>query len=139
MEYNLPIINLTKELIESKVDQSELISTYYGVPVKKGLFKATHRADKHETCAYYWSKKGRLVVKDFGSDYSGDWIYVLMNREHCSYIEALKIAANDFGILKDPSIKRKVEIIKPAESLPEKTQAIINVEIRDFQDYELKW
>ena len=70
MELTVPK-ELTKELIESKVSQETLISNYYGVPIKKGLFCAKHRADSHPTCCYY-KRNGRIYIKDFGSDYYGD-------------------------------------------------------------------
>ena len=38
LEIKFPI-KITKELIESKISQETLMSTYYGVPIKKGLFK----------------------------------------------------------------------------------------------------
>ena len=129
---------LSKELIEDRVGQETLMSTYFGVPIKRGLFKSTLRSDKNPTCAYYRNNKNRLIVKDFGSDFSGDWISVLRYKFNCDYATALRIAANDFGIIKSPKlIKNKV--IKPAETLPESKQAIIQVEIRPFQEYELNW
>ena len=133
----MPII-LTKELIEKKVSQETLISTYYGVPMQKGLFKAKHRVDHHATVGYYRNKSGRVLVKDFGSDYCGDWIYVVMNKFNCSYEKALMIAANDFGIQKYNELPKNP--IKESQiTLEEKKEAIIQVEIRPFQQYELDW
>lgn len=133
----MPII-LTKELIEKKISQETLISTYYGVPMQKGLFKAKHRVDHHATVGYYRNKKGRILVKDFGSDYCGDWIYVVMNKFNCSYEKALMIAANDFGIQKYNELPKNP--IKESQIvLEEKKEAIIQVEIRPFQQYELDW
>ena len=129
---------LSKELIEDRVGQETLMSTYYGVPIKKGLFKATHRSDSKPTVGYYWNNKGRLIVKDFGSDFCGDWISVLRYKFNCDYYNALKIAANDFGIIKSSKLVKN-KIVKPVETLPESKQAIIQVEIRPFQQYELDW
>lgn len=136
MELTVPK-ELTKELIESKISQETLISNYYGVPIKKGLFCAKHRADSHPTCCYY-KRNGRIYIKDFGSDYYGDWIYVVEQKFNCNYYDALAIAANDFDIQKIPHLnKNKVKISN--ESLSENKQSIIRVEIRDFQQYELDW
>lgn len=71
MEYRFPV-TVTRELIESKVSQETLMYTYYGQPVKKGLFKSRVRNDHRPTVAYYKNPKGRLMIKDFGSDYHGD-------------------------------------------------------------------
>lgn len=136
MELTVPK-ELTKELIESKISQETLISNYYGVPIKKGLFCAKHRTDSHPTCCYY-KRNGRIYIKDFGSDYHGDWIYVVKQKFNCNYYDALAIAANDFDIQKIPHLnKNKVKISN--ESLSENQQSIIRVEIRDFQQYELDW
>ena len=136
MELTVPK-ELTKELIESKISQETLISNYYGVPIKKGLFCAKHRTDSHPTCCYY-KRNGRIYIKDFGSDYYGDWIYVVEQKFNCNYYDALAIAANDFDIQKIPHLnKNKVKISN--ESLSENQQSIIRVEIRDFQQYELDW
>lgn len=129
---------LSKELIEDRVGQETLMSTYFGVPIKRGLFKSTLRSDKSPTCGYYRNSKGRLIVKDFGSDFCGDWISVLRYKFNCDYTTALRIAANDFGIIKNPKLV-KSKIIHAEETLPETKQAIIQVEIRPFQDYELEW
>lgn len=69
---NVEDFTITREYIESKVTEDILMSTYYGVPVQKGLFKAKHRNDSHPTVGYFKSKEGRLFVKDFGSTYCGD-------------------------------------------------------------------
>lgn len=71
MEYKFPI-NITRDLIESRVSQETLMLTYYGQPVKKGLFRSKVRNDVKPTVAYYKNKHGRIIIKDFGSDYCGD-------------------------------------------------------------------
>lgn len=129
---------LSKELIEDRVGQETLMSTYSGVPIKRGLFKSSLRSDKNPTCAYYRNSKGRLIYKDFGSDFCGDWISVLRYKFNCDYATALRIAANDFGIIKSTKLVKN-KIVKPIETLPESKQAIIQVEIRPFQQYELDW
>lgn len=137
MDMQMPII-LTKELIEKKVSQETLISNYYGVPMQKGLFKAKHRVDRHATVGYYKTKSGKIIVKDFGSNYCGDWIYVVMNKFNCSYEKALMIAANDFGIQKYNELPKN-PVKESKVVLDEKKEAIIRVEIRPFQQYELDW
>lgn len=137
LEIKFPI-KITKELIESKISQETLMSTYYGVPIKNGLFKAKNRIDHRPTVSYYKNSKGRIIVKDFGSDYTGDWIYVVMNKYQCSYQKALNIAANDFGIQSFPKLEKN-KIIESKETLEDKQGAIIQVEIRDFTESDIQW
>lgn len=131
-------IKVTKELIESKVSQETLMSTYYGVPVKKGLFKAKNRVDNRPTVAYYKNPKGRIIVKDFGSNYAGDWIYVVMQKYQCCYQKALNIAANDFGIRKFPHLTVN-KIITIKETFAPTTEANIQVEVKEYTQNELNW
>lgn len=137
LEIKFPI-KVTKELIESKVSQETLMSTYYGVPIKKGLFKAKNRVDHKPTVAYYKNSKGRIIVKDFGSDYTGDWIFVVKEKYQCSYQKALNIAANDFGIQSFPKLQKN-KIIESDEILDNKQGAIIQVEIKDFTEFDIQW
>ena len=137
LEIKFPI-KITKELIESKISQETLMSTYYGVPIKKGLFKAKNRVDHKPTVAYYKNSKGKIIVKDFGSNYTGDWIYVVMNKFQCSYQKALNIAANDFGIQTFPKLEKN-QIIESKDILDNKNGAIIQVEIKDFTSLDIQW
>lgn len=139
MELTLePIINVTKELILSRVSEEQLMEHYLGVPVTKGLFKSPLRQDRHPTCAFYRNKRGDLIMKDFGSNFCGNFISVVIEKFNCSYSKALRIIANDFGIIKDPNIVvNKPKLEYTGNKLQETKQAIIQVEIRDFQQYEL--
>lgn len=65
MVFTLEPINITKELILSKVSEETLMEHYLGIPVKKGLFKSPLRQDSKPTCAFYRNRKGDLIFKDF--------------------------------------------------------------------------
>jgi hypothetical protein len=113
---------------------------YLGVPVKKGLFRSPLRNDKHETCAFYRNKSGDLIMKDFSGAFSGNFISVVMEKFQCSFAKALQIIGNDFGIIHSKNlIVNKPALEYTGSKLDEQKTAIIQVEIRDFQDYELKW
>lgn len=114
---------------------------YLGVPVKKGLFRSPLRKDNHPTCTFYRSSKtGELLYKDFGSDHSGNCISVVMYKFNCSYGRALGIIANDFGIIEQPKMKVNAPKIKyTGNKLDTTSDSLITVEIKDFEDYELKW
>lgn len=137
MNYVFPI-KITKELIESKITQETLMETYYGVSIRKGLFKSTMRYDKNPTVSYYKNKNGRLIVKDFGSDFCGDWIYVVRNKFNCSYQKALQIVANDFNIIHIPNLEKN-QVKYSNKIIENKEESLIQVEIKEFNDYELNW
>ena len=113
---------------------------YLGVPVKKGLFKSPLRRDNHPTCAFYRNKNGELIFKDFGSDTSGNFISVVMYKFNCTYGAALNIIANDFGIVKRPKLAINKPLMKYTNNKLDQTQdCTIQVEIKDYEEYELKW
>jgi len=130
---------LTKEFILSKVSE-ETIFEHYGVPIKKGLFCSKLRQDNKPTVGLYRNKRGRLIIKDFGSDFSGDCFAYVMALFNVSYYMALQIIANDFGIISRPDLKiNKPKIIPTGTKFEEQKSAIIQVQTREFKQYELDW
>jgi hypothetical protein len=138
MEITLEPIRVTKELILSKVSEERLMEFYLGIPVKKGLFKSPLRQDNHPTCAFYRNKNGDLIFKDFSGAFCGNFISVVMEKFQCSFAKALQIIGNDFGIIHNKNlVVNKPKLEYTGSVFKEQKSAIIQVEIRDFQDYEL--
>lgn len=141
MDYTLQPLQITKQFILDKIPEERMMEFYLGVPVKKGLFRSPLRLDKTETCSYYRNKSGTLVMHDFSGAFHGDVFAVVMHKFNCSFGEALAIIANDFDLVKNPTIKKnkaKLEYDGAVMDEDSKT-AIIQVEIRPFQQYELDW
>ena len=140
MQFTLGPTTVTKELILNSVSEETLMEHYLGVPVKKGLLKSPLRQDNKPTCAFYRNKKGDLIFKDFRGDFSGNFISVVMYKFQCSYRKALNIIANDFGIISRPKLQVNPPLIKYTNKKFEETQeAIIQIEVKDFEQYELDW
>jgi hypothetical protein len=142
MEFTLEPTEITKELILKKVSEENIMEFYLGVPVKKGLFRSPLRSDRTPTVSFYRSAKtGRLIYKDFGySDHTGDFVSVVMYKFSCSYYQALQIIANDFGIITRKNlVKNKPKMEFTNTRFEETGDAVIQVEIKDFTDKELKW
>ena len=139
MEITLEPTRVTKEMILNKVSEEQLMEHYLGVPVKKGLFRSPLRDDKNPTCAFYRNKRGDLIMKDFGSSFCGNFISVVMEKFQCSYVQALQIIGNDFGIIHKDFKVNKPQLVYTGSKMDESSQAIIRVEIREFQPYELAW
>lgn len=140
MDLNLQPLKVTKELILSKIPEEQLMEHYLGVPVKKGLFKSPLRRDNNPTCAFYRNKSGRIILKDFRGDFSGDFLAVVMYKFNCSFYSALQIVANDFNLITRPDLKKnKQKMEYSGNKFSESKSAIIQVEIRDFNEKELAW
>lgn len=141
MVFVLEPITITKELILSRVSEETLMEHYLGAPVRKGLLKSPLRNDNKPTCAFYRSKKsGRLIFKDFAGFFIGDFVSVVMYKFNCSYGKALQIIANDFGIIHNKNLTVNEPLIKYSNTkFEDTTDAVIQVEVKDFEPYELDW
>lgn len=127
-------------MILSRVSEEQLMEHYLGIPVTKGLVKSPLRRDNNPTCAFYRSRNGELLFKDFSGAFCGGFVSVVMEKFQCSFAKALQIIGNDFGLIHNKNLKKNPPKLQYTGSkLEEHKSAIIQVEIRDFQDYELAW
>ena len=102
MNFEIPRteLKITKEFLLSKNSEETYMSTYLGIPVKKGLLISPLRDDHKPTASFYRSKKsGDLIFHDFGTGFHGNFIGVVMELNHCSYWKALQIIAEDFNFI----------------------------------------
>ena len=105
--FELPVSQrLTKEFIFSKISQESIFEHYLGVQVKKGLFCSPSiiRVDKTPTCSFYKSSSGIITYKDFAGP-SFDCISCVMYIFQCNFYKALRIIANDFGLIKASNLE----------------------------------
>ena len=131
---------LSKELILSRFSEEQLMEYYLRIPVKKGLFRSPLRDDKNPTCSFFRNNKGTLLFKDFATGQCLDIFSIVQQMFKCNYFEALKIIANDFGIIQNKSIKRNPgKINENPIKIEDNELSKIQVEIQDFTDLELKW
>ena len=131
---------ITKEFLLSKNSEETYMSYYLGIPVKKGLFKSPLRNDHHTTCSFFRGHSGNLYFKDFATGQCLTFEGVVMVKYNCTYHNALKIIAKDFGYIQD-SHKREVHKpeIKVQPKFESEKETFIQVEIKDFSESELKW
>ena len=131
---------ITKEFLLSKNSEETYMSYYLGIPVKKGLFKSPLRNDHHTTCSFFRGHSGNLYFKDFATGQCLTFEGVVMAKYNCTYHNALKIIAKDFGYIQDAH-KREVHKpeIKVQPKFESEKETFIQVEIKDFSESELKW
>lgn len=113
---------------------------YLHIPVKKGLFRSPLRRDKQPTCSFYRNKSGTLIFKDFATGQHLNVFDVVQSIFRCDYFEALRIIANDFGIVRDNALhKNPGKINSNPIKIKDKEISKIQIEIQEFTDNELKW
>lgn len=104
------------------------------------MFCSPLRRDKHKTCSVFRSNSGTLLFKDFATGQAINCFEVVKSLYNCDYFTALKIIANDFGLIKDKTIKKnKGLLISKDIKVQDKEMSKIQVEIQDFTELELKW
>ena len=131
---------ITKELILQKLSQEAIMEHYLGIHVGKGLFCSPLRNDKNPTCSFYKNKYGTLIFKDFGGYFYGNCFNVVMSKYNCSFHKALEIIANDFGIVKNTNLQKHERLIDYSNRILEKSEpCILQAEVKNFSDKELKW
>ena len=128
---------ITKEFLLSKNSEETYMSYYLGVPVKKGLFRSPLRSDNHNTCSFFRGRSGNLYFKDFATGQCLTFEGVVMEKYHCTYPNALKIIAKDFGYIQNSEVKKQEIKIQP--KFEGEKETFIQVEIKDFSESELKW
>lgn len=131
---------LTKELILSKFSEEQLMEYYLNIPVKKGLVRSPLREDKRPTCSFFRNNKGTLMFKDFATGQCLDVFSIVQQTFRCNYFEALRIIANDFGIIQSKTLQKNPgKINENPIKIEDKEISKIQVEIQDFTELELKW
>ncbi len=139
MNFEFPT-KLSKELILSRFSEEQIMEYYLHIPVKKGLFRSPLRRDKDPTCSFYRNRSGTLLFKDFATGQNLNIFGVVQEMFNCDYYEALKIMANDLGIIKNSELhKNPGKINSNFTKLKDKEIAKIQVEIKEFSELELKW
>lgn len=141
MDITFEPIVVTKELILSRIPEERILTHYLGLPIRKGLYKSPLRKDERPTCAFYRSRtNNRIMFKDFGNGFCGDFVSIVMCKFNCSYYKALQIIANDFGIInRQDMTKNRARMQYDGTQFEDTGSAVIQVEIRDWQQYELDW
>ena len=131
---------ITKEFLLSKNSEETYMSTYLGIPVKRGLLVSPLRNDHRPTASFYRSKKsGDLIFHDFGTGFHGNFIGVVMEINHCTYWRALQIIAEDFHFVDKVTERPQVKVRITETKIDEKPDTLIQIEDRPFTEKELQW
>ena len=134
-------VKLNKSFILSNITEEQIMSFYLKIPIdKKKLFCSPLRKDKSVTCSIFRSNKGTLLFKDFATGEALNCFEIVKRLFNCDYFEALRIIANDFGIIRNKDLQKNPgKINKNPIKIEDKEASKIQVEIQDFSELELKW
>ena len=131
--------DITQDFILSKINQESIMEHYTGLDVSSNkLALSPFRNDHKVTCAFYKSKSGVLYLHDFATNEHINCFSVVSRLYNCNYYEALKIIAQDFGLIHGTNSKQKSSI-KIVPELKETNPSKIQVQIKDYTSKELEW
>lgn len=141
MNFETPQLDpiITKEFLLSKHSEETYMSTYLRTSIVRGLFCSPLRKDNRPTCSFCRSKKGELMFHDFGTGFHENFIGVVMEIHKCTYKQALRIIAEDFGLVKKLVERPSVKIKTSDVTIIEKSETFIQVKPRPFTEQEFKW
>ena len=130
---------ITKDFILSKVNQESIMQHYTGLNVSsKKLMLSPFRVDNHFTVSFYKSKSDILYLHDFATNEHINCYQAVMKKFGVNYYEALRIIAEDFGLIKSHTTK-EIKIPQIVEDIKETESSNIQVQIKDYTEQELKW
>ncbi len=91
-------VDVNEELLYQYLTEKQIMEYYLGIPVQfSRLVKIPSfiRIDKKPTGAFYIDSAGRLVFKDFGGKFHGNYISVVMKKFDLSYRDAITRIYNE--------------------------------------------
>lgn len=140
MQFSIQPTRITKAGLIEHHTEEEYMSFYLGIIPDRDLHCNPLRQDRRPTATFYRSKSGELIFKDWKTNFHGSFVDVVATKFNVSYVKALKIIANDFGIIQKPHYdKHKPAIKYTGEVIEDKGETIIQAQIQEYTAKQLKW
>lgn len=129
---------LTQQYIEEYASQEQLMHRYTGyIPKANKLYFSPFRQEAKPSCSFYTGKRGDLLLRDFGEGSSYTWMNIIMRKYNCSFGKALRIAAEDLGLVQSTVSRDVIKLIEIPKI--ESTVTNIQVEVKEYSQKELDW
>jgi hypothetical protein len=131
---------ITKQMLLEQHSEEEYMSFYLGIIPDKGMHCNPLRVDKKPTASFYRARNGELIFKDFQTGFHGNFTDVVMEKFKVEYTKAVRIIANDFGIIeKQGEAKNQPAVKYDGSKIVEKSETVIQCEIKEYTKEELQW
>lgn len=129
---------ITRESLLEYNSEETYIARYTGIVPARGMFKSPFRQDNHPSCSFYKANNGKIYLKDFSrNEYTCDFVKAAMIRYGLTdYHEALRMIAEDFGIIKMP-VKREIKTFEiEISDKVFKKNGLTDIRVKVFDDFE---
>lgn len=138
--FTIELTEPTREMLLKHKTEEFYMSYYLGIPTQKGLFCSPLRDDKNPTCSFFRTKDTKILkMKDFATGFVGDFINVVMLKYNVSYHNAVRLIANDFGLIDLPNFEKHILEVQHNEIIDVAEPTIIQINTTDFSDRDLRW
>lgn len=99
---------ITREYLLQFHSEEAYITRYTGIAPCKNSVKSPFRQDKHPSCRFFRASSGAILLCDFSRpEYTCDFVKAAMFRYSCSYRDALRLIAEDYGLIAKSAIRPK--------------------------------
>lgn len=129
-------IDITKEDILAQITPEDIFKEYLEIePEIPGRYTNPLRNDTNPDCYFKYDSRDVLKFVDLAKGWSWDCFNVVEFKYSCSFLQALRIIANDFG-LSSISVSRRNNILKGTPK--PKVKTVIKFRQRNFvkKDYD---
>lgn len=117
-------INLTSEVILSKISEETIFTYYFGQPIKLGKsYNSIFDKDVNPSTWFFRNVKGKLLYFDCRSGIKYDVFGFVKKLFNCSFQEALFQIAQDFGLVDGSYVKISKELYKQSLELEKQSKA----------------
>lgn len=140
MIFKFEPVRITKQLLLDNHTEEEYMSFYLGITPDKGLFRNPLRSDNRPTASFYRAANKELIFKDFMNGFHGNFVDIVIEKFGVGFQKALRIIANDFGIISKPDYpvnQRQAEW--NGVVMEESGDTTIQCEVEEFSDRQLRW
>ena len=120
---------ITREKLLEYNSEEAYITRYTGMAPGIKLVRSPFREDKHPSCSFMRTSSGRILLYDFSrKEYTCDFVKAACFRYNCGYNEALRLIAQDYGIIpRDTDRPPVIEVPKINVEKFEKDTALFQI------------
>lgn len=136
-----PQIKITREYILSHIREEEIFHKYLEIypNLEEAFCNPLRKGDSHPGCRFYYDSRGVLKFHDIAAKLNWDCFNVVEYSERVNFADALKIIAEDFGLIKGSRtgiarISQDNRILKPKRRI-----VGIRVKRKEWSRNELDW
>lgn len=140
MQFILASDRITKKQLLEHRTEEEYMSFYLGIVPDNSLHNNPLRRDRKPSASFHRAKDGQLIFRDWATGDRLNFVDIVMTKFNVNFDKAIKIIANDFGIITKPHYtKNKPAVAYNGERVTSSTSTLLQGEVIPWNDKDLAW